>query len=251
MTVDVEPTAPPAGTDDDARGASVPGQQGARRAWSAKRIAVVLAAVAVVGAVLVFGSGSRDLTTDLPATDDPVTEAPPGVPSLTGELEDGYVAFTDPETGISLQHPESWVPLQRPRGDLRVSVGTGNGSGLRVRVIPIEGVVDTAEELVAIQTQTDLYAGPEGVQVVKREAVEVNGMIGISYLARFTDEASGAKVANAQYFLFKGNTMHNLLFQAVPEEDFEDLRPVFNEVLASFQGVPAEAAPAEEAPASE
>ncbi len=241
MAVEVEPAAPQTGADEDAREAGRPKRSAARRAWSPRRVALGFGALAALGAILVVTSGSEDLVTELPADDPADIEVPP----LTGELEEGYVAFTDPETGIGLQHPESWVPLQRPDGTLRLSLGTGNGSGLRIHVDQIEAVVDTPEELTAVQAVTDRFAGPEGVQVVQREAVELNGMIGISYLARFTDEASGAKVANVHYFLFKGNTMHNLLFQAVPEEDFDRLRPEFNKILASFQGVPVEDAPAE------
>jgi hypothetical protein len=244
MAVDVEPAAPPTGDQDPLRRRTPDGPV-ARRGWSPKRIALVLGAFLALGAVLLFTGGSGDEVPGEQAAQDPA--AP--VPSLTGELQDGFVVFTDPQTGISLQHPKAWVPLQRPNGTLRLSVGTGNGTGLRVRVDPTEGVVDTAEELEAVRALTDKFASAEGVQVVQREAVEINGMIGISYLARFTHEETGAKVANAHYFLFKGNTMHNLLFQAVPEEDFERLAPEFNNILASFQGVPVEGPPTEAPPA--
>lgn len=241
MAVDVEPAAPPTG-DQGTQRRRTPDGTGARRSRSPKRIAVALGAFLALGAVLLFTGDSGDEAPGEQAAPDP-TGAP--VPSLTGELQDGFVVFTDPQTGISLQYPETWVPLQRPRGNLRLSVGTGGGTGFRVYVDPTEAVIDTAEELEDVRALTDKFAGAEGVQVVKREAVEINGMIGISYLARFTHEETGAKVANAQYFLFKGNTMHNLLFQAVPEEDFERLAPEFNTILASFQGVPVEGSPAE------
>lgn len=244
MAVNVEPAAPPA-DDQGPQRRSTPDGPVARRAWSPKRIALVLGAFVALGAVLLFTGGSGDEAPSEEAAPDP-TGVP--VPSLTGELQDGFVVFTDPQTGISLQYPETWVPLQRPQGSLRLSVGTGSGTGLRVRVDPTEGVIDTAEELEAVRALTDRFASAEGVQVVQREAVEINGMIGISYLARFTHEETGAKVANVQYFLFKGNTMHNLLFQAVPEEDFERLAPEFNQILASFQGVPVEGPPPEASP---
>ena len=201
---------------------------------------MVLAAVAVLGAVLLFGG-------DDPAPEEPAVEEPTGqgVPSLSGELADGYVVFTDPETGIVLQHPESWVPLRRPQGTLRLSLSAGGDSTFSVRAEPLDGVgvVDTPEELAQVQAVTDRIAGGSGLQVVNREAIELNGMLGIAYLARFTDEASGAKVVNAHYFLFKGETMYILLFQVAPEEDFERLAPEFDKVLASFQGGPVEDPP--------
>ncbi len=246
MTVDVEPIASPTGTSPDGSEDGRTARRLTRRTWSPKRTAIGLGAVVALGAVLVFTSGADDLVTEIPPNEDPPEVA---VPSLTGELEDGYVAFSDPETGITLQHPESWVPLLRPEGTRRLLLSAGGDSSFSVRVEPLDGVdvVDTPEELVQVQGVTDRIAGAPGVQVVNREAIELNGMLGIAYLGRFTDEASGTKVANAQYFLFRGNTMYVLLFQAVPEEGFDRLAPDFDKVLASFQGAPiaeGESAPA-------
>lgn len=234
MAVDVEPAAPPSGTDHDGTDGGGPARPAARRRWSSTRIATAVAALAVLGALAVFAVGSDEES----ASDD--TAQDESAPSPSGELDDGYVVFSDPETGISLAHPETWVPLARADGSLRLLLGAGGDSSLLVRVEPIDGTVNTPEELTQVQAATDRIAGAPGVQVVNREAVEVNGMLGIFYLARFTDEASGTKVANAHYFLFKGNTMHVVLFQAVPEEEFERLAPEFDKVLASFQGAPVE-----------
>lgn len=242
MAVDVEPVRPSSGADHDTPdgGGRVPG--GARRRWSARRIALAVAVLAVLGAVLLLTGRSGEE----PATEEESVQdtAPP----LSGSLEDGFAVFTDPETGITLQHPESWVPLARPEGTRRLMLGPGGDSSVSVRVEPIDGTVETPEQLAEVQAVTDRIAAAPGVQVVKREPVEINGMLGISYLSRFTDEASGTKVANAQYFLFQGNTMYVLLFQAAPEEEFDRLAPQFNRVLASFQAPLAPEAPAPPAP---
>ena len=239
MAVDVEPAAPSSGADHDTPDSGGSVRPGARRRWSPKRIVLgVVVLAALVGVLLVTGGSDDEPATENEPADD--TAAP-----LAGTLEDGFVVFTDPETGITLRHPESWVPLARPEGTRRLVLSPGGDSSLSVRVEPLDGidVVDTPEDLALVQTVTDRMAGAEGVQVVKREPVEINGMLGISYLSRFTDEASGTKVANAQYFLFQGNTMYVLLFQAAPEEEFDRLAPQFNQVLASFRPPPAAEAP--------
>ena len=238
MAVDVEPAAPSSGADHDTPDGGGPVRPGARRRWSARRIVLGVVVLAALAAVLVLTGGSEDepATDNEPAQD---TAAP-----LPGTLEDGFVVFTDPETGITLQHPESWVPLARPEGTRRLLLTPGGESSVSVRVEPIDGTVETPEQLVEVQAVTDRIAAAPGVQVVKREPVEINGMLGISYLSRFTEEASGTKVANAQYFLFEGRNMYILLFQAAPEEEFDRLAPQFNRVLASFRPPPAAEAPA-------
>lgn len=251
MAVDVEPTAPPTAPDGGAPDPVRPGAP-SRPGWPVKRIAAGVAALAALAAVLVFTGGADEAPTDGAATEDAAPQDPPAdaVPRLAGELEDGYVAFTEPESGISLQHPESWVPLRRPEGTQRLLLSTGGDSTFSVRAEPLDGVgvVDTPEELAQVQAVTDRLAGPEGVQVVNREAIESNGMLGIGYLARFTDEASGTKVANAHYFFFEGETMYILLFQVAPEENFEGLAPDFDKVLASFQVPQVEVTPPPEQP---
>lgn len=239
MAVDVQPAAPSSGAEHGTPDGGGPVGTGARRRWSPRRIAFGVVVLAALAAVLLITGGSEDPGTENQSAED---AAPPS----SGALEDGFAVFTDPETGITLQHPESWVPLARPEGTRRLVLSPGGDSSLSVRVEPLDGidVVDTPEDLALVQTVTDRMAGAEGVQVVKREPVEINGMLGISYLSRFTDEASGTKVANAQYFLFQGNTMYVLLFQAAPEEEFDRLAPQFNRVLASFRPPPAAEAPA-------
>ena len=236
MAVGVEPEAPFSGADHDSVEGGAPGQPPTRRRWLPKAVAAGFAAVAAVTAVVVF-TGSDET----PPPEDPVQDSAAPDP---GVLADEFVVFTDPETGITLQHPESWVPRARPEASQRLLLNAGGDSSVLIRVDTIDGTVDTPEKLAQVQTVTDRIAGAPGVQVVKREAVEINGMLGISYLSRFTHEETGTKVANAQYFLFSGNTMYNLLFQAVPEAEFDRLAPAFNKILASFHPPP----PAEPAP---
>ncbi len=164
-------------------------------------------------------------------------------------MDDNYETYIDPEAGFSLEHPETWIPIARPDASRRLVLGAGGKNTVSVRYNENDQAINTIEDLEKIRPTTDRIAGPEGVQVLKREALLVNGMPTLYYLSRFTDEATGAKGVNAQHFLFQGTNMYILLFQAFPEEEFDRLAPEFDKIRASFRGDPDYVAPpAPEAP---
>ncbi len=231
MAVDAEAREAPAQAGDDARGG------GGRRRWSPARVAVLALAVVALGAVLFFTRGG----------DDPAEDAAPAPPGM----DDNYETYIDPEAGFSLEHPETWLPIARPDASRRLVLSAGGKSSVSVRFEEdyTKEPITEVEDLASLQAVTDRIAGSEGVQVLKREALVVNGMPTIYYLSRFTDEATGAKGANAQHFLFQGRNMYILLFQAFPEEEFDRLAPEFDKIRASFRGDPDYVAPpAAEAP---
>lgn len=229
MAVDAEAREAPAQAGDDARGG------GGRRRWSPARVAVLALAVVALGAVLFFTRGG----------DDPAEDAAP----VPAGMDDNYETYIDPEAGFSLEHPETWIPIARPDASRRLVLGAGGKNTVSVRYNENDQAINTIEDLEKIRPTTDRIAGPEGVQVLKREALLVNGMPTLYYLSRFTDEATGAKGVNAQHFLFQGTNMYILLFQAFPEEEFDRLAPEFDKIRASFRGDPDYVAPpAAEAP---
>ncbi len=205
--------------------------RGERSGWSRGQIAILALAVVGLVAVFVFTRGG----------DDPTEEASPS----PGQMDDQYETFIDPQTGFSLEHPETWVPIARPDSSRRLVLSAGGQNTVSVRYnedFTKEPVTDV-EDLAALQAVTDRIAGGEGVQVLQREALMVNDMPTIYYLSRFTDEASGAKGVNAQHFVFQGTDMYILLFQAFPEEEFDRLAPDFDKIRASFRGDPDYVAP--------
>ncbi|MDQ3354578.1 MAG: hypothetical protein M3507_08915 [Actinomycetota bacterium] len=219
---------------------------GGRRGWSRGHIVALVAALAALAAVFLATRGGE--VEQLPQSDDVADEVLEADP-LTGIPED-YRQYRDEATGFTLAHPETWVPIARPEKDMRLVLSAGADSSLLVRYNLNDEAVDTSADLEKVRAFTDLVAeGTEGAQVVKRQAFNLHGINGISYLSRYTNEETGRPLVNAHYFLFQGRKMFTVLFQIVPfppvepEDDFTRLLPDINAVLDSFTIEPGEAPP--------
>lgn len=172
-------------------------------------------------------------------------EPEPAGPVVTGPnalVGDDYVLYEDAEAGFRLQHPKTWVPIARPEGDLRLQLGAGDGSSLRVRVSELEGVVDSSnvEEVRAVTG--GIVGSPDPnveKQFLKEESYSINGMPGYYYVYRVRDKQSGLEAVNAHYFLFQGRKLNMLVFQSLSADDFERRAPEFDRVLATFESDPA------------
>lgn len=214
-----------------------PGPSRKRRRFPLGGTLALIVAVVVIGALLLFRGG----------TDPAEQPAPPPDPGLSGLAEgppEGYLSYRDDQTGFTLYHPASWLPIARPQQDRRLVLNAGGLSSMLVRVQRTEQVIATPENLETIRPVTDgIAAAGDNVEVLKRDPINVNGMPGFFYLSRFTDEASGKVGVNAQYFLFQGRKMNIILFQAVPEDQFVRLAPDFDKVLGSFRSDPEPPAP--------
>lgn len=216
--------------------AEPPPKRRRRPSW---RVVVLVVAVGVIGALVVFRPASEPAKQPAPTPDQ-------GLSELTGGPPEGYLTYRDDETGFTLYHPASWLPIARPQQTQRLLLNAGGLSALLVRVQPTEQVIASADDLRNIGAVTDgIAASGANVEVLKRDPdVKVNGMPGYFYLSRFTDKGTGKVGVNAQYFLFQGHKMNIILFQAVPEEQFARLAPDFDKVLASFRSDPEPPAPA-------
>ena len=64
---------------------------------------------------------------------------------------------------------------------------------------------------------------------------EQGGLPGVYYLYTFRDPVSGLRGAHSHFFLFKGQTMISLVFQALPDGDFGRLAPLFDRVAGSLR----------------
>lgn len=171
----------------------------------------------------------------------PVEEGAPGVSA--GEVE--YKGFVDPETGIALEYPETWIPIARPEGDLRLALSAGGGlDSLLVRVGLTEQPIGEAE-VETMKTFTDGIIRPADVQILNEGPAQLNGMTGYSYLYRFIDAETGQTGTHLHYFLFQGRKMHTIVFQVLPIENpadferFDARKREFDQILATFTSDPA------------
>lgn len=191
-------------------------------------LALATVLVLVLVATVVFGRGE-------PEPAGPVASGPN---ALVG---DDYVLYEDAEAGFRLQHPKTWVPIARPQGDLRLQLGAGDGSSLRVRVSELEGAVDSSnvEEVRAVTG--GIVGSPDPnveKQFLKEDSYSINGMPGYYYVYRVRDKQSGLEAVNAHYFLFQGRKLNMLVFQSLSADDFERRAAEFDRVLATFESDP-------------
>lgn len=180
--------------------------------------ALTVAAVALAGFAFVVGSGRSKPKATPPNPPIPVR------------------SFTDRQTGSTLEYPRSWRQVQVPNASYRLVLDAGNNSGMTFRVFNTE-VATTAANLANIKAVTDgIVSSNNSVQILKQQAIQLNGMVGYYYFYTFTDDA-GLSAVHAHYFLFQGRKMNMIVFQSSPD-DFARLAPIFDKVAESFRSDP-------------
>lgn len=146
------------------------------------------------------------------------------------------VEVVDDEAGLSISYPESWERLE-PADDLARLLVTPNGrDSLLVRSVPLNMSVE-ADEIEGVRDFTeDLITDGPNVDVVgSAQRVELAGAPGWHYLYQFEDAVSGDIGIHSHYFLFDGDQMIVLVFQALPANRFEELAPTFDQVAESLR----------------
>jgi hypothetical protein len=92
-------------------------------------------------------------------------------------------------------------------------------------------------QLAEVRRATDeIVAAAPGVEVKAQPAeTEVAGLPGWYYLYTFRDPVSGQRGAHSHYFLFRGRTMLSVVLQALPQDDFGRLAPLFDRIVGSLR----------------
>jgi hypothetical protein len=200
-----------------------PSDPGGPEGKSQKKLVVILSVLTVVvvalaGFAFVLSSGNKKGLPPAAPADIPVT------------------SFTDRQTGATLQYPRSWKQVQVPNATYRLVLDGGNNVGMTFRVFNTD-VATTATNLANVKTVTDgIVSSNESVQVLKQQAIQLNGMVGYYYFYTFTDD-SGLAAVHAHYFLFQGQKMNMIVFQSGPD-DFDRMATIFDKVAESFRSDP-------------
>ncbi|HEX2048783.1 MAG TPA: hypothetical protein VHF27_13535 [Acidimicrobiales bacterium] len=201
------------------------GEGPARQPRSQAKLVVLLSVLTVLvislaGFGMSLASRSSD---DAPAPADPDTPVP-------------VTRFEDPETGASLEYPRSWRRVEVPNATYRLVLDGGNDLAMTLRVFPTE-VPTTAENLANIKAVTDgIVTSNPTVQILKQQAITLNGMVGYYYFYTFNDN-NGLQAVHAHYFLFQGHKMNMIVFQALAD-DFEKNAATFDRIAESFHSDP-------------
>ncbi len=155
----------------------------------------------------------------------------------------GFVTFRDPQTGFSIAYPRRWRRLPAPDIQVRLIVA-GGGASLLVRAAPL-GPRDRPKNLRAAKKLSDrLVKSVKGVKLLRRaQQVQSGGLAGYLYLYTFRDRPTGERGAHAHYFLFRGDTLFTLVFQALPSTTFAGVAPLFDRIANTFKAQPAPGQP--------
>lgn len=82
----------------------------------------------------------------------------------------------------------------------------------------------------------DLLAG-QAINIVSTTEVTYSGLRGWQYVYTFTDPKLGTGV-HVHVFLFQGNRLQTLVFQALPSSRLKGLAPTFDQILARYRALP-------------
>ncbi|MGI8594008.1 MAG: hypothetical protein ACR2ML_06520 [Solirubrobacteraceae bacterium] len=150
----------------------------------------------------------------------------------------GFVRFNDPVGRFSISHPSNWRRLISPDAQVRL-LAARDAASVLVRTSPLNTPVGP-ESLVAAKKLTDNLVKAAGKVKLLREArrVTLGGLSGYLYLYTFKDSATGQLVAHAHYFLFRGETLLILVFQAQPADRFAALAPLFDRIAGTLRVQP-------------
>jgi hypothetical protein len=157
---------------------------------------------------------------------------PPAAPDNTPVP---VTVFRDSEVGISVEYPRAWKRVEVPVAEYRLVVDGGNSVAFTIRVAPIQ-VPATTANLENFKAFTDgAVRLNTSVNVLKEQAITLNGMLGYYYFYTFAD--GPVQAVHAHYFLFSGNKMNILVFQSLPD-DFEKMAATFDKIAESFRSDP-------------
>ncbi len=196
---------------------------------------IVVLAAGAIGAGLLAGRQVVDSPKAVASTQ---TRNGAAAAAPVGDL----VEFRHEQAGFALSYPKAWV---RPPAvaDAQVAFlaaendpAANRGGSILVRVTPLEAAV-AQEQLGEARKATDAIVASGNEVKLEAQPAEITqgGLPGLYYLYTFQDPVSGQRGAHSHYFLFRGQTMISVVFQALPVEDFARLAPVLDRVAESFR----------------
>ena len=148
-----------------------------------------------------------------------------------------YRQHVDAKGGFIFDYPDAWNVYEPTDPGVQFLVGPDATDFAEVRVIsnlPVSfGTSDSQSEK---QVVDQLLAG-QPINVISSLQVVVNGLSGWQYTYTFTDPKLGVG-AHVHVFLFQGNRLHTIVFQALPRTKFDKLAPIFQKMLNSYKALP-------------
>lgn len=200
-------------------------------------VALSLALLAGAGTWIVAGreTGGDRMPATTPARSVDVTTAP--------ARPDELAQFHDDQAAFALSYPKSWVRATAPNPQIVLVVAEqdpakNQGGSILVRVTPLDAPVGKGQLGEARKVTDAIVSSSDGV-ALKAEPTETEqgGIPGLYYLYTFRDPVSGQTGVHSHFFLFKDKAMISLVFQALPQDHFSRLAPLFDRVAGSLRAL--------------
>ena len=186
---------------------------------------VVVVLVAAGLATLASGVGQRLL--DPGGT--PATAAPPGVPPRFAE-------FRSSQAGFAVSYPADWMRLQTADPQVVLIAARGPEISFLVRVAELDVAIGPQELPAAKQLTDQIVTANESVELLAEpQPIELAGLPGYFYFYSFQDPDSGQRGVHSHLFVFKGQKLIALVFQALPAEQFRPAADTFDQITGSFR----------------
>jgi hypothetical protein len=202
-----------------------------------KRMLVAGVALAVAAAGGMWAASASSPSSSRSPSPSPSASPSPAPSSGTAELTE----FRDPAAGFALSYPTAWVRATAPNPQIVLVAAEhdpakNQGGSILVRATPIDGPVGKAQLGEARKVTDAIVSSSDGL-VLKAEPTETEqgGLPGLYYLYTFHDPVSGVTGVHSHFFLFKDKTMISLVLQALPQDDFGRLAPLFDRVAGSIR----------------
>jgi|SRR5581483_1226094 len=203
---------------------------------------VAVAVLAAGGMWAAYASSSSSSSSSSPSS--PPAASRPAAAATTPAGDGQLTEFRDEAAGFALSYPAGWIRATAPNPQIVLVAAEhdpakNQGGSILVRATPIDAPV-TKAQLGEARKVTDAIVSSSDGLVLKAEPTETEqgGLPGLYYLYTFRDPVSGLTGVHSHFFLFKDKTMISLVFQALPQDDFTRLAPLFDRVTGSLRTLP-------------
>lgn len=155
-------------------------------------------------------------------------------PSPSGGV---YRQHTDGAHGFIIDYPDAWNVYQPTDPGIDFLVGPSETDFAEVRVISNLPVSFQQTDTQAMKQVVDELLAGQPINVISSQQVSVGGLPGWQETYTFSDSKLGIG-AHVHVFLFQGNRLHTIVFQALPRSHFDGLAPTFQKILNSYRALP-------------
>ncbi|MGH7685418.1 MAG: hypothetical protein ACREN2_01160 [Candidatus Dormibacteria bacterium] len=148
-----------------------------------------------------------------------------------------YRQHTDGVHGFIIDYPDAWNVYQPSDPGIDFLVGSSASDFAEVRVISNLPVTFQQTDTQAMKQVVDQLLAGQPINVISSQQVSVGGLAGWQETYTFQDPKLGIG-AHVHVFLFQGNRLHTIVFQALPRSHFDGLAPTFQKILNSYRALP-------------